>query len=73
MPLHRMGCCWIQRATFGREGARYDVAGPDGVPVGRVDLPEGHRVAGFGRDALHVVRRNADDLEFLQLRPRPRR
>ena len=66
------GKLWIQRTTFGREGARYDLIGPDGSLVDRVRLPEGHRVVGFGRDAMYVVRRNADDLEFLQRRPLPR-
>jgi len=63
------GKLWIQRTTFGREGARYDLIGPDGALVDRVRLPEGHRVVGFGRDAMYIVRRDADDLEFLQRRP----
>lgn len=66
------GRLWIQRTTFGREGARYDIIGADGALVDRVRLPEGLRVAGFGRDAVYVVRRDADDLEFLQRRPLPR-
>ena len=66
------GYLWIQRTTFRREGARYDVIGPDGSVVDRVRLPEGHRVVGFGRDAMYVVRRDADDLEFLQRRVMPR-
>lgn len=63
------GSLWIQRTTFGREGARYDVIGPDGALVDRVRLPDGHRVVGFGRDGMYVVRRDADDLEFLQRHP----
>jgi hypothetical protein len=63
------GALWIQRTTFGREGARYDVIGPDGTLIDRVMLPEGHRVVGFGRREMYVVRRDADDLEFLQRRP----
>jgi hypothetical protein len=66
------GKLWIQRTTFGREGARYDLIGPDGALVDRVRLPEGHRVVGFGRNAMYVVRRDSDDLEFLQRRPLPR-
>ena len=46
------GKLWIQRTTFGREGARYDLIGPDGALVDRVQLPGGHRVVGFGRDAM---------------------
>jgi hypothetical protein len=67
------GRLWIQRPTFGREGAHYDLVGPDGALVDRVRLPEGHRVVGFGRSAMYVVRRDADDLEFLQRRALPNR
>lgn len=67
------GNLWIQRTTFGREGGRYDIIGADGALVDRVRLPEGHRVVGFGRDVMYVVRRDADDLEFLQRRPVPTR
>ena len=66
------GILWIQRTTFGREGGRYDLIGFDGALVDRVRLPEGHRVVGFGRGVMYVVRRDADDLEFLQRRPMPR-
>jgi hypothetical protein len=67
------GLLWIQRTTFRREGGRYDLIGPDGSLVDRVRFPDGHRVVGFGRDAMYVVRRDADDLEFLQRRPLPKR
>ena len=67
------GELWIQRTTFRREGARYDVIGPGGSLVDRVRLPEGHRVVGFGRDGMYVVRRDADDLEFVQRRALLRR
>jgi hypothetical protein len=66
------GTLWIQRSTFGREGAKYDLVNRDGAVIDRVRLPEGHRVVGFGRDVLYVVRRDADDVEYLQLRPLPR-
>jgi hypothetical protein len=66
------GTLWIQRSTFGDEGARYDLVDRDGAVIDRVRLPEGHRVVGFGRDVLYVVRRDADDVEYLQLRPYPR-
>ena len=66
------GTLWVQRTTFRREGGRYDLIGADGSLIDRVRLPEGHRIVGFGRDAMYVVRRDADDLEFLQRRPVPR-
>jgi len=67
------GALWIQRTTFGREGARYDLVGADGRLVDRIRLPEGHRVAGFGRGVMYVVRRDSDDIEYVQRRPLPRR
>jgi hypothetical protein len=67
------GLLWIQRTTFHREGSRYDIIGPAGTLVDRVALPEGHRIIGFGRNAMYLVRRDADDLEFLQRWPFPNR
>jgi hypothetical protein len=67
------GVLWVQRSTFDREGGRYDLIGSDGKVVDRVRLPEAHRVVGFGRDAMYVVRRDADDLEYLQRRSLPER
>jgi hypothetical protein len=66
------GVLWIQRTSFGLEGARYDLVAPDGNLIDRVRLPDGHRIIGFGRDAMYVVRRNEDDIEYLQRRPLPR-
>jgi hypothetical protein len=66
IAFDRGGTLWIQRTTFGQEGARYDLIGPGGELTGRVELPDGHRVAGFGRGALYVARRGADDFEHLQ-------
>ena len=65
------GVLWVQRPTFGREGARYYLLGADGTVLDRVRLPEGHRVVGFGRNAVYVVRRDLDDLEHVQRCPLP--
>lgn len=59
------GRLWIQRTTFGKEGTLYDVIGPHGDLVSQVRLPQGHRVVGFGREAVYVVRRDSDDVEHL--------
>jgi hypothetical protein len=72
MAFDTRGVLWVQRTTFHRDGARYDLFGPDGKLLDRVVFPEAHRVVGFGRDVMYVVRRNEDDLEFLQRRPLPR-
>ena len=66
------GTLWIQRTTIGTEGALYDLVGRDGRLRDRVRFPDGHRVVGFGRDAMYVVRRDANDLEYLQRRSLPR-
>lgn len=63
------GILWIQRSTFGNEGARYDLVNSRGELVDQVRLPVGHRVAGFGRGSIFIVRRDADDLEYLQRHP----
>jgi hypothetical protein len=67
------GVLWIQRTTFGREGARYDLVSDRGELVGAVQLDSAHAIVGFGRKDVYVVRRDADDLEFLQRRPMPGR
>jgi hypothetical protein len=66
------GILWIQRTTFGREGGRYDLIGQEGKLIDRLRLPEGHRVVGFGRNAMYVVRRATDDTEYVQLWLPPR-
>jgi hypothetical protein len=66
------GLLWVQRATFGNEGGRYDLIGANGELIDRVRLPAGHRVVGFGRSVMYIVRRDADDVEYLQKRPLPR-
>jgi hypothetical protein len=66
------GRLWIQRATFGREGARYDVIDDLGNLQASAKLDSGHTIAGFGRRDVYVARRNADDLMQLQRRPLPR-
>jgi hypothetical protein len=67
------GMLWIQRTTFGREGARYDLIGPAGELRDRIEFPEGHRVVGFGRWHVYVVRRDGDDVESLHRVPLPLR
>jgi hypothetical protein len=61
------GILWIQRTTFGREGGMYDLIGREGELIDRLRLPEGHRVVGFGRNAMYVVRRGSDDTEYVQV------
>ena len=67
------GILWIQRTTFGREGGKYDLIGREGELIDRLRLPEGHRVVGFGRNTMYVVRRGPDDTEYVQVWLPPRR
>jgi hypothetical protein len=44
----------------------YDVIDRRGVVVARVDVPNGGRIVGFGARSIYVVRKDADDLQYLQ-------
>jgi hypothetical protein len=66
MAFDSRGILWVQRTTFGRDGGRYDLIDSTGAVSERIRFPEGHRVVGFGRGTVYLIRRNADDLEFLQ-------
>ena len=44
----------------------YDVFGPAATIIARVALPPKTRLIGFGNGTVYLVRRDADDLEYLQ-------
>jgi hypothetical protein len=44
----------------------YDVFDGRGVRIDRVELPARSRVVGFGRGAVYVSERDADDLPHLR-------
>lgn len=61
------GRVWVQRygpATDSR--ARYDVIDRRGVVVAKVDVPNDGRIVGFGAKSIYVVRKDEDDLQYLQ-------
>jgi len=61
------GELWVltsQRAGAKRQ--RFDVMDGQGRLVRRVELADGRRLVGFGRGTLYTVRRDADDLEWLE-------
>ena len=61
------GRLWVQRhapATDVR--THYDVIDRRGVVVAKVDVPNGGRIVGFGAKSIYVVRKDADDLQYLQ-------
>lgn len=61
------GLVWVQRLLPARErNPLYDVFDAAGRLVHRVTLAPGSRVVGFGRSSVYVVRKDEDDLEYLQ-------
>jgi hypothetical protein len=61
------GDIWVLRSHRSTDAPIYDVFGPTGSMVRRVAMPgpKSHLV-GFGGNTIYVVRRDADDLEYLQ-------
>ena len=61
------GRLWVLRhARAGDPRTRYDVIDRQGAVAARVDVPNGGRVVGFGVRSIYVVRKDADDLQYLQ-------
>lgn len=61
------GEIWVLRSHKATDAPIYDVFGPTGSMIRRVALPGPKtRLAGFGSNTVYVVRRDADDLEYLQ-------
>ena len=61
------GELWIRLSQpAGAKRQRYDVVDGQGRLVRRVELADGCRLVGFGTGTLYTVRRDADDLEWLE-------
>lgn len=74
-PLRRDsdGRLWIERLLgVGESPREYDVIEPSGRVVGRVVLPAGGRVAGFGQGVVYVAMKDADDLVTIRRYPLPK-
>ena len=64
------GRVWVQRyATAEDTRTHYDAIDRRGVVAAKVDVPNGGRIVGFGQRAIYVVRKDADDLQYLQRFP----
>jgi hypothetical protein len=64
------GRVWLQRYTDAADTrTQYDVIDRRGVVVARVAVPNGGRIVGFGPRSIYVVRKDADDLQYLQRFP----
>ncbi|MCC6927811.1 MAG: hypothetical protein IT359_02360 [Gemmatimonadaceae bacterium] len=61
------GRLWVVRAIGGAtEISEYDVIAPDGKLVRRVRTPKNVTLIGFGKGVLYGVRKDEDDLRYLQ-------
>ena len=60
------GQLWVLRALAAGTPPTYDVFDPAGRLLGRVVLPKNARLVGFGTGTAYVVRRDEDDLQYLQ-------
>ena len=60
------GRLWVRRAVGPDQAPLYDVIDGSGRLVERVRLSLGSRIVGFGNGTVHVIRRDRDDLEYLE-------
>jgi len=60
------GELWVERSVAAGAPREYDTFNPQGAHTGRVILPVGNQLIAFGRGTLYVVRRDADDLQYLE-------
>ena len=64
------GRVWVQRhAPAGASRTHYDVIDRRGVVAAKVDVPGAGRIVGFGAKSIYVVRKDSDDLQYLQRFP----
>ena len=64
------GRLWVQRyAPAADTRTPYDIIDRSGAVVARAYVPNAGRVVGFGARSIYVVRRDADDLQYLQRFP----
>jgi hypothetical protein len=61
------GRVWVERhAPAGETRTRYDVVDRRGNIAMKVEVPNNGRIVGFGPGSIYVVRKDADDLQYLQ-------
>jgi hypothetical protein len=60
------GELWVLRSHKASDVPVYDIFNTTGTMVGQVALPARGRLVGFGNATAYVVRRDEDDLEYLQ-------
>lgn len=61
------GEAWVELSTAGDDPAPlYGVLGRDGTLARTVRLPAGRRLVGLGRSTLYAVRKDGDDVEWVE-------
>lgn len=61
------GRVWVLRYGQASDSrAHYDVIDRRGAVVAKVDVPNHGRIVGFGAQSIYVVRKDEDDLQYLQ-------
>ncbi len=60
------GDAWVERYMPAGTPESFDVFGPDGNLKGRVVLPAGRELVGFGTDSVFIVRRDEVDFQWLE-------
>jgi hypothetical protein len=61
------GDLWVQRSVPAGAPRVFDVFGADAQLKGKVELPPGRTIAGFGRDRLYAVRTDDMGLQWLEV------
>jgi hypothetical protein len=65
------GILWVLRTSAADAPATFDLIDTAGRISARVALPPRARLVGFGAKSVYIVRRDNDDLEYLQRHPLP--
>ncbi len=65
------GTLWVQRFAAGGAPETYDVFSSTSERIGRVILPDGRTLLGFGGRSVYLFRTDADDLQWLERYPLP--
>ena len=64
------GRLWVQRHVPAEDvRTHYDVIDRGGAVAAKVVVPNGGKIVGFGAASIYVVRKDADDLQYLQRFP----
>jgi hypothetical protein len=65
------GSLWVRRYVAAGERSTYDIFGADGRRVGRLVLPEGRSLVGFGAGSVYLTRTDDLDFQWLERYSRP--